>query len=102
MRSAALISLLPFLATLATARPSPSSQSVDTSDRLRKSLSFGPTHSHASFEIVNELAEVGLLGEGEEVDPVKVAKGFLSKRVGEEGDSFYLRPDVSLPAQTHS
>jgi extracellular elastinolytic metalloproteinase len=100
MRTAALLPLLPFLATLAVARPH-SHHALNKADRLRKSLSFGPSHSHASFEIVDSPIEYGLLSLNGEVDAKEVAKAFLSENVGgEEGDSFYIRPDVSLKS-TH-
>jgi len=90
MRSSALIALLPLLATLATAAPSPSPRSTYP---IRKSLSFGPKHSHAKYEVL-ELGPVPEVGLTDFVDVKDVAKRFIAERVGGE-DRFYIRPDVS-------
>jgi extracellular elastinolytic metalloproteinase len=90
MRSAALIALLPFLATFAAAAPSPHTRDVQ---HTRKSLSFGPKHHHAVFETleVDAVPEIGL---NQFVDPKDVARRFIAQKLGSE-DAFYIRPDVS-------
>ena len=89
MRSAALVSLLPLLATLATAAPSPL---MSRDLPVRKSLSFGPKHEHASFETfdLGDVPSVGLL---QHASPEEVAAEFLATRFGRDG--FYIRDDVS-------
>lgn len=91
MRTAALLTLLPFLAGVATAAPSSAHR---TPNPIRKSLSFGPSHSHASFEAL-ELASIPEIGLSEAVEPQEVAKRFLVNKLG-SSDGFYIRPDVSF------
>jgi len=98
MRTSALIPLLPLLATLAIARPNPQ-KGLTKADRLRKSLSFGPSHSHASFEIVDVPVESGFTGTQANIE--EVAKRFLGEKIGgEEGESFYIRPDTYTDSRT--
>ena len=98
MRPAVLFALLPLLATNAIARPHQSGHdhSVHKSHRIRKSLSFGPIHKHASFEVAEEPElSYGFLAR-EEVDIHEVAKRFIGEKVGvEEGKGFYIREDVN-------
>ncbi|WVR04708.1 hypothetical protein IAU60_001719 [Kwoniella sp. DSM 27419] len=102
MRSAALITLLPFLATLGLTSGRPHAHVQDTSigpvPRDRKSLSFGPVHSHATFETVDASAYTTTASLDGEVDVKHVATAFLNKRVGE--GSFYLRDDSYTDAHT--
>ena len=95
MRSTALLALLPFLVNVATARPHQTGHdhSVHRSHRIRKSLAFGPTHSHASFELIDD----AVVGQGlGTMDTIEVAKMFISERLNiTEGEGFYLRGDVS-------
>lgn len=96
MRTTALIALLPFLATLVTSRPHHPGHdhSAHRAHHTRKSLSFGPKHSHASFEFVDE--PVSVRGMGLPVDVKEVARNFIGFRVGgQEGETFYIRDDVS-------
>ncbi|KAK8847507.1 hypothetical protein IAR55_005365 [Kwoniella newhampshirensis] len=107
MRTSALISLLPLLATLTVARPHKGAQhdhSISSHHQPRKSLSFGPTHSHASFEVLEEPLTIaivqasGLLGD---VDVREVAKTFIASKVeGEEGQAFYIRDDTYTDSRT--
>lgn len=90
MRTTALITLLPFLAGIATAAPSPSHRSTHP---VRKSLSFGPSHPHASFEAL-DLPPVPEVGLAELVEPKEAAERFLVDKLG-SADSFYIRSDVS-------
>lgn len=98
MRTSALIALLPFLATLpAQARPHPSDhvRAVDQQGYIRKSLSFGPRHDHASFEVLDVQPVDQVMGL-REIDAKEVAKAFIAHKVGGgEGVSFYIREDVS-------
>ncbi len=97
MRTSALLALLPLLVSLATARPyhSGHDHSVHRAHRIRKSLSFGPTHSHASFEVIDEPVTPQGLRSGD-VDVKEVARRFIGEKVGAgEGDGFYIREDVS-------
>ena len=97
MRTSALLSLLPLLVGLATARPHEPGHdhSSHRSRHIRKSLSFGPAHAHASFDILDDEPLVkGLLSD--EVDVKEVARRFIGQRVGSgEGEGFYIRDDVS-------
>lgn len=103
MRSSALIALLPFLATATSARPSHSHHHHDhTHAHVRKSLSFGPAHPHASFELLHHAPADASAAEGSfasiatEVDVKQVARAFISERVGgDEGEGYYIRDDVS-------
>jgi extracellular elastinolytic metalloproteinase len=94
MKSAALVALLPLLATLSTALPSPPAPRDEVTGHVRKSLSFGPKHDHARFEIleVGPVSEVGLL---EHVDVNEVARRFIGEKLGGV-DGFYIRDDVSI------
>lgn len=98
MRSEALLSLLPLLATLSTITARPHSHHHDHHHHpLRKSLGFGPSHDHASFETlpIQPLGNVGLQAL-KEVDVKEVARKFIQSKIGEvEGEGFYLRDDVS-------
>ncbi len=97
MRTTALLTLLPLLATLSLARPHQPGHdhSLHRSHRIRKSLSFGPTHSHASFEVIDEPVAVQSLLVGE-VDVKEVAKRYIGERIGSgDGEGFYIREDVS-------
>lgn len=98
MRSSALIALLPFLATLTAARPH-HHEDKHSASRTRKSLSFGPAHSHASFEVLDDAVHVfeprGLIDEP--IDVKRVAQTFLGSQLGaQEGEGFYIREDVSV------
>jgi hypothetical protein len=103
MRSTALIALLPLLATLATARPHDHHHSHKHDrdhglQRQRKTLSFGPKHGHASFETIDTpVVPLGIdVGGLIDVDPKEVARAFIAHKIGgNEGESFYLREDVS-------
>ena len=90
MRSAALIALLPLLAGIATAAPSPAIRDVRP---MRKSLSFGPSHSHATYETL-ELSPLSEVALSDYVEPTEVARRFIADKVGGD-DRFYIRPDVS-------
>lgn len=101
MRSTALLALLPCLATLATTSAHPHQAKHSHHDdhhpssKVRKSLSFGPSHSHAQYEVLSEpfVAAASLTGD---VDPKVIGAQWIADKVGgEEGVSFYLRPDVS-------
>jgi len=92
MRSAALIALLPLLAGVATAAPSPAIRDVRP---MRKSLSFGPQHSHATYETL-ELSPLPEVGSADFVEPKEVARRFIADKVGGD-DRFYIRSDVSAP-----
>lgn len=98
MRSSALIALLPLLATLTAARPHHHDHKHSAS-RTRKSLSFGPVHSHASFEVLTEDAHViePRRLKDELIDVMQVAQTFLRSQLGtQEGEGFYIREDVSV------
>lgn len=97
MRTSALIALLPLLANVASAHPHHKhDRSVRGSNRVRKSLSFGPTHSHASFEVLEQPIVVQSFTEGE-VDAKRVASQFIAEKVGAgEGEGFFIRDDVSI------
>jgi extracellular elastinolytic metalloproteinase len=107
MRSTALIALLPLLATLATARPHDHHHGHKHDNgpngpsglqRQRKTLSFGPKHGHASFETIDTpVVPLGIdVGGLVDVDPKEVARAFIAHKIGgNEGESFYLREDVS-------
>ncbi|WWD21598.1 hypothetical protein CI109_106084 [Kwoniella shandongensis] len=101
MRTSALISLLPLLATLAIARPHDKNHSIQS--QSRKSLSFGPTHAHASFEVLDEpitIVQASGFVDGE-VDVKEVAKAFIASKVeGEDGTAFYIRDDTYTDART--
>lgn len=93
MRSTALIALLPFLASFATAAPSsPIKRDIHP---VRKSLSFGPSHSHATYETL-DLGAVPEVGLNEFVDVKETARRFIAEKLG-SADGFYIRPDVSSP-----
>jgi extracellular elastinolytic metalloproteinase len=111
MRPSALIALLPFLATFATAHPQPAHSHGNlngVSHRERKTLSFGPTHAHASFEVVDTPVVSPHVAGVDDVDPKDVAKQFIAHQVGgKEGEAFYIREDVSdtyaaLPSRLNS
>lgn len=99
MRTSALLALLPLLANLAAARPhnTEHDHSLHQVHHVRKSLSFGPAHIHASFEVVDEpLAVHGL--HRRDVNVKEVAKKFIREKMGsEDGVGFYIRGDVSGP-----
>ncbi|OWZ33300.1 extracellular elastinolytic metalloproteinase [Cryptococcus neoformans c45] len=102
MRSSALIALLPFLATLTAARPR-HHEDKHSASRTRKSLSFGPAHSHASFEVLDDAVHVfeprGLIDEP--IDVKRVAQTFLGSQLGaQEGEGFYIREDSYTDART--
>ncbi|ORX33984.1 putative extracellular elastinolytic metallo proteinase precursor [Kockovaella imperatae] len=98
MRNAALISLLPCLATLATAHPRPSHDIRS----VRKSLNFGPKHEHATFQVVAAAHDEGLTKRGftDELDAQIAARQFLDRQVGAEGESYYIRKDSYTDART--
>jgi extracellular elastinolytic metalloproteinase len=87
MRSSALIALLPFLATASVqARPHNHHHTHHrdhSSANVRKSLSFGPAHPHATFEVIHhdreEVVGVEVNGLGE-VDVMQAARDFLDDR----------------------
>ncbi|WVQ83171.1 hypothetical protein IAT38_005310 [Cryptococcus sp. DSM 104549] len=100
MRTSALIPLLPFLATLAQARPHHSHDSSSAPQRARKSLSFGPAHPHASFHVLENPPQVQVQGLVDEpVDVKQVAKAFIGGRLGGD-DGFYIREDTYTDART--
>lgn len=95
MRSSALIALLPVLATLSQARPH---HHHSHHHQSRKTLGFGPSHKHATFELlpiepVDDEARIQGLSE---VDVKEVASRFIEAKIGAgNGVGFYIRPDVS-------
>lgn len=85
MRSAALLTLLPVLAAAAVL--------PDAHAPIRKSVSYGPSHKHSSWELHPEHS-VSITSHG---DPLKVAASFIAEKLGtSEGDGFYIREDVSV------
>ncbi|ORY21288.1 extracellular elastinolytic metallo proteinase precursor [Naematelia encephala] len=103
MRTAALVALLPFLASLATARPHDKGGMGMGKGmaHVRKSLSFGPKHDHAFFSVLDEPAVLPQSLTGELPDPIEVAKAFIARQVGgEEGEAFYLREDSYTDPRT--
>ncbi|WVO16637.1 hypothetical protein L204_104316 [Cryptococcus depauperatus] len=100
MRTSALISLLPLLATLCEARPHARESGRQGG---RKSLSFGPAHPHASFELVDESVHILQTRSfsDEPIDPKQVAQDFLIDKLGDvNGDVFYIRDDSYTDART--
>jgi hypothetical protein len=98
MRTTALISLLPLLATLPSTLARPHhhhDKSVKTHHRVRKSLAFGPAHPHASFEVLEEPMAVLSFDQHGEVDVKEIAKVFIEGKLQGDGVGFYLRDDVS-------
>ncbi|WWC68087.1 uncharacterized protein I206_102006 [Kwoniella pini CBS 10737] len=95
MRSAALIAILPLLATT-LARPTYDDVPVV---RERKSLSFGPVHKHHSYQIIDESPLAPSLLD-DPVDIKDVARRFIEERFGLEGESFYIREDSHTDAST--
>lgn len=95
MRSSALIALLPILATLSLARPHHQHHSHHR--HSRKTLGFGPTHSHATFELLPLEADGEFrTQELRDVDVMEVANAFIQEKIGSgPGVGFYIRPDVS-------
>ncbi|ODO08638.1 extracellular elastinolytic metalloproteinase [Cryptococcus wingfieldii CBS 7118] len=103
MRTSALIALLPFIATTAVARPCHSEESTPASLRARKSLSFGPSHSHAKFELVDEPAspDFTTLLAGQSFQAKDVVAAFLESKLGfREGSEYYIRDDSYTDART--
>ncbi|RXK40919.1 extracellular elastinolytic metalloproteinase [Tremella mesenterica] len=99
MRSTALVALLPLLATLSTASPH-HKHHHHSFGKQRKTLSFGPTHKHATFEVAPETFVVSADFEGE-IDATEVAKRWIADKVGgQEGVSFYLRSDSYTDPRT--
>lgn len=99
MRSSALIALLPLLATLSIAHPHHHHSHHRHSSR--KTLGFGPSHKHATFELLSvepvngEISIQGL----SEIDVKTVASRFIGDKIGSgEGVGYYIRPDVSPPS----
>lgn len=96
MRSSALIALLPLLATLSVARPSHHHNHHHPS---RKTVGFGPSHKHATFELLpidsaNDEVRIQALTE---VDVREVASRFIESKIGAgEGVGYYIRSDVSV------
>ncbi|WVF69654.1 hypothetical protein IAT40_004433 [Kwoniella sp. CBS 6097] len=100
MRTSALVTLLPFLATLTLSAARPHHSSSSSNDRPepieRRSLSFGPVHSHATFETVDfdgDEAGTHLAQLSDDVDFADVARRYLVEKVGVEGMEYYFRPD---------
>jgi hypothetical protein len=90
MRTSALIPLLPLLvAGIATAHPHPHSHH-GVQQTQRKSLSYGPSHPHKTFEAVDQFR----ITQEYDGDWKSVTKAFLGDKVGE----WYIRDDVSLPS----
>jgi hypothetical protein len=90
MRTSALIPLLPLLvAGIATAHPHPHSHH-GLQQTQRKSLSYGPSHPHKTFEAVDQFR----ITQEYDGDWKSVTKAFLGDKVGE----WYIRDDVSLPS----
>ena len=97
MRTSALVPLLPLLvAGIATAHPHPHSHSHHLNglqQKQRKSLSYGPSHPHKTFEAVDHPMSIAMEYDG---DWKSVVKAFLGDKVGE---GWYIRDDVrSLPS----
>lgn len=85
MRSAALLALLPVLAAAAVL--------PDAHAPVRKSVSYGPAHKHSTWELHPEHS-ASLSAQS---DPLKIAAGFISEKLGTaEGEGFYIRDDVSV------
>lgn len=85
MRSAALLALLPVLAAAAVL--------PDAHAPLRKSVSYGPAHKHSTWELHPEHSA----SLSSESNPLKIAAGFISEKLGTaEGEGFYIRDDVSV------
>jgi len=97
MRVAALVALLPALATLGSAHPTAQSGRDVATDNItsRKSLSFGPHHRHATFE-VDPAHPSSHHSFKRDADPKRVASSFIASKIGAaEGEGFYIREDVS-------
>jgi extracellular elastinolytic metalloproteinase len=95
MRVAALFALLPALASLAAAAPTASNSHSHShaATRVRKSLSFGPAHHHASYEVDPDQP---FSLKRDHADPVRAAAAFIQHQIGAgEGTGFYIREDVS-------
>jgi hypothetical protein len=89
MRTSALVSLLPLLvAGIATAHPHPHTSSGV--QKQRKSISYGPSHPHKTFEGVDQFFTIAEEYDG---DWREVAKAFLGDKIG---DGWFIRDDVSL------
>ncbi|KAL7422859.1 hypothetical protein Q5752_002156 [Cryptotrichosporon argae] len=104
MRSAALIALLPLLATSSVvAHKHGHEHGSHHVGHVRKSLSFGPAHAHASFDIVDPATQVAAtLFTDEPVDARAVAARFIADRLGKaEGEGFYIREDTHTDARTY-
>ncbi|OCF58674.1 extracellular elastinolytic metalloproteinase [Kwoniella mangroviensis CBS 10435] len=99
MRPSALLAVLPLLATTPLILARPTYDDVPQV-RERKSLSFGPVHKHHSFQVIDEppVAVSALLNEP--VDYKDVASTFIAKKVGPEGEAFYIREDSYTDAST--
>lgn len=91
MRSSALLSLLPILATLPLATVAHSHHKHSHGISQRKSLSFGPSLGHATYstELVDAAAIASLAGG--EIDVRQVAIDYIKTQVG---DDFFVRDDV--------
>jgi hypothetical protein len=91
MRTSALIPLLPlFVAGIATAHPHPHTHHSGLQQKQRKSLSYGPSHPHKTFEAVDADAPMSIAMEYNG-DWKSVVKAFLGDKVG---DDWYIRDDV--------
>ncbi|WWC86773.1 uncharacterized protein L201_001652 [Kwoniella dendrophila CBS 6074] len=99
MRTSALLAVLPFLATTSLTLARPTYDNVPLV-RERKSLSFGPTHKHHTFHVIDEppVAHSALLNEP--LDYKDVASRFIAKRMGPEGEAFYIREDSHTDPST--
>ncbi|BEJ12624.1 hypothetical protein CspHIS471_0210840 [Cutaneotrichosporon sp. HIS471] len=92
MRVSALLALLPALAGLTSAAPT-------TSASPRKSLSFGPSHPHHSFESFPH-TPVHVKRSFEE-DPKRTAAQFIAHRLNvREGEGFFIRDDSYTDPRT--
>lgn len=90
MLTSALLPLLPLLgAGLTTALPPHQHHTTTPSTRL--SLSFGPSHPHKTFSVVNHDVDAAVEFDG---DWKRVVANFLK---AELGDEWFIRDDVSDP-----
>lgn len=97
MRSSALLSLLPILATLPLSVLAHSHHGHHGhSASARKSLAFGPALSHAKYStnVVDGPTSVmgGNIGADGQIDVKQVAIDYIRAQVGND---FFVRPDVS-------
>lgn len=115
MKLAALYTLLPLIASLpplTSAHPTHAHSDASPSPSYRKTLNFGASHPHASYHVPATDAELASDGQAglmarDMKDPFDVARRVVEKRLtrvlgrdAKEGESYYIRDDVSMPVHS--